>query len=81
LQQDWLILTASGITDFDANRFQMDTSSFQETLNGNFAVDASNNTLLLTYTPVPEPGTLMLAIFAAALIGMRRLRHGKKQIV
>jgi autotransporter-associated beta strand protein len=81
LQQDWLILTASGISDFDANRFQMDTSSFQETLNGNFAVDASNNTLLLTYTPVPEPGTLMLAIFAAALIGMGRLRHGKKQIV
>ena len=75
----FIIATASGgITGFDAGKFLIDTSAFfNDPANaGGFAIalSESSNSLILTYTAVPEPAEWG-AIMAVALAGMLLLRR------
>jgi autotransporter-associated beta strand protein len=73
----WTLATAAGgITGFDPARFTLDTSSFANPLaGGSFSLSQSGNSLLLSFTPVPEPSTyalLALGLGLAGLVARRR---------
>ncbi len=62
---DYVLATGSdGVSGFDPTRITILPSNF--VLPGNFAVQNWNNSLLLSYTPTPEAGDVMLACAAAA---------------
>ena len=73
----WKILGASfGVNDFNVNAFHIDTSQFQNTLNGTFNVSLANldRDLVLSYvTSVPEPPN-GAALAAAALLAFAFVR-------
>jgi autotransporter-associated beta strand protein len=79
----WRILTASGgISSFDPSKFAIDTSQFQNSLNGgSFSLAVNGNDLDLNFTAVPEPSAcaaltgLALLAFAAA----RKVRWSSSQ--
>jgi len=81
LPYSWTILTAaSGITNFNAAAFTFSTANFSNSLNGGtFAVtDVGGDSLVLNFTPVPEPSTwaLMAAgVFAIGGVAIRRRRR------
>ena len=74
-----LVQNAGGVTGFDPARFTIDSTGFQNGLNGgSFALALSGNDLVLNFAPVPEPGTCTLLAFAlggAAAIRFRRARR------
>lgn len=72
-----LATAGSNITTFSADKFVIDTSNFSNNLDGGtFALSTSGNqkSLLLTFTPIPEPATLALLLWALPLLALRR-RH------
>jgi autotransporter-associated beta strand protein len=77
----WTIarVTNGGITGFDPAKFALDASGFMNSPNSSqFGIEVSGNDLVLTYTPVPEPATV-LGLAAGALGAgwlRRRLRRG-----
>lgn len=72
----WTIATSSsGITNFAADKFLIDTSNFSNSLGtGSFSVAQSGNTLLLNFTPVPEPSTYVLLLLGVTAFFFRRRR-------
>jgi autotransporter-associated beta strand protein len=73
----WKILgTTTGITGFDASKFTVNASGFQNTAGGQWFVSQTGNDLYLNYSPIPEPSTWMLLTFVAisAVIGVRLRR-------
>jgi hypothetical protein len=67
------VTTTGGITNFAANLFSIDTSGFQNTLNGNFSIAQNGNNLDLVYTVVPEPRAALLGgLGLLALLRRRR---------
>ena len=71
---DWIIATAGGgITGFDANFFQVNTSSFANSFDGSFSLVQSGNGLFLHYSAVPEPGSCTLAAVGWYVRRRRRL--------
>jgi autotransporter-associated beta strand protein len=74
-----IVSTGTGITSFDATKFTIDKSLFQNPLNGgSFNLSVNGNDLDLNFAPVPEPelsvaiAALGLLMFASARRLMRR---------
>ena len=74
----WTVLTATSITGtFNASAFSFDTSAFAPGALGigSFFVTQNGSSLLLNFTPVPEPSTFaLLAAGLAMLLGSLRRR-------
>ncbi len=77
----WAILTATSITHFDPAKFNLfaDSSTFlNDTAGGTFSLSLENNTLLLNFTPVPEPSTWALMITGLAVVAFTALRRRRR---
>ena len=73
----WTLLSATTITGFAANDFHIDPSGFQNPLmGGGFSIVQSGNTLVLDFTPVPEPSTWALIAVGIAAMTIFSLRRG-----
>lgn len=75
----WTIVsTTLGITGFSAADFTVHhaanngAAGFSNAFDGTFAVAVSGNNLLLTYTPIPEPSSLLLVAFGIGAFALRR---------
>lgn len=78
----WTILTAAGgIAGFSADKFTLDTSDFIGLPAGSsFALTQSGNSLVVTFTPVPEPAALVVAaVSLAAGPVVRRIRTSRRR--
>lgn len=75
----WQIASGTSMTGFDPSAFNVDTSSFQNSLGtGQFFLTQSGNDLFLNFTPVPEPSTVALLSLGASVLvvaGRRRRRR------
>jgi hypothetical protein len=59
---NWVIATFGGIAAFSADKFMVDSAAFAAVnpLNGGvFGVSQTGNSLSLTFSPVPEPGSVL----------------------
>jgi PEP-CTERM motif-containing protein len=66
-----------GVQNFAADKFTLDVSAFANNLQGGvFSIDTdvNSNKLVLWFTPVPEPGTVLFAA-GLGLLGMRVVRR------
>jgi fibronectin-binding autotransporter adhesin len=71
--------SSGGIIGFSPDKFKLDTSNFanaQNTSAFSLSVDANSNNLILTFTPVPEPGAVLCiaGVMGMAGLGIRRMR-------
>lgn len=74
----WIIATASGgITGFDANDFTIDASQFVNV--GFLSLTQSGNSLVLNFSPVPEPSTYALFALGLAVIIVAARRRRQAQ--
>ncbi|MDB6092687.1 MAG: protein containing Outer rane autotransporter barrel domain [Verrucomicrobia bacterium] len=73
----WTIATSSsGITNFAANDFSIVTTGFTNSFgSGNFFLSQVGNTLVLNFTPVPEPSTLALSALGLGCLALHRWRR------
>ncbi|PTY08236.1 hypothetical protein DB347_01235 [Opitutaceae bacterium EW11] len=75
----WEFATAGNIVGFNSNLFTVDTSNFlSSTGSGSFFVSQNGNSLMINFTPVPEPSTLILygiGLVAIAAFEFRRRRN------
>jgi autotransporter-associated beta strand protein len=76
----WAIASASGgITGFDAGAFHLDISGFQNSFTGSFGLEISGSSLVLTYTPIPEPSTwLLVGCGLAGVFLLRSMRRNRR---
>ena len=68
----WPLATFGSITGFSPSKFNVDSSAFAASNplgGGSFGVAQSGNTLMLTFTPVPEPGTCLALAAVGLLVG------------
>jgi autotransporter-associated beta strand protein len=71
-----LASAAGGITGFAPEEVAIDSSGFRSNLEGgSFAVAQQGNSLILQFTPVPEPSTVAALLGGAVLWGLRRPRR------
>ena len=75
----WTFLSGSSISGFNASDFTLSIAGFQNsTTGGVFSITQSGNTLVLNFTPVPEPSTWALMGGGLTVVGFglyRRSRH------
>ncbi len=78
INQSWTVLNATSITGFNAASFALDTTSFQNSLNGGtFSLGLNGSTsLVLNFAAVPEPSTY--ALLSAGLLVVIALRRRKR---
>jgi autotransporter-associated beta strand protein len=79
VSMSWAVLTATNITNFAPAKFNIVTTDFlNATHGGTFSLSIENsNTLLLNFTPVPEPSTWALLISGLAVVAFTALRRRK----
>jgi autotransporter-associated beta strand protein len=65
---NWTIATGTSITGFNAANFTVTTTNFTPTVNGNFTVTQSGNSLVINYTPTG------LAAVPASFTGMTTIQ-------
>jgi autotransporter-associated beta strand protein len=72
----WALASATSFTGFNPSAITLNTSLFASPLNGgSFSIATSGNTLVLNFTPVPEPSTWAMLLAGLGLIGFRQLRR------
>ncbi len=73
----WTFLdTTGGISGYDPNAFAFTSTGLDGWTNGAWSVAQTGNSLLLTYTAIPEPVSVALVfLLGGALVGWRRLRR------
>ena len=72
----WDFLDAAGLTGFNSNAFAVTTTGLNGWTNGAWSVTQAGNSLLLSYTAIPEPVSVALIfLFGGVLVGWRRLRR------
>ena len=73
----WNFLDAAGgITGYDPTAFVVTPTGFDGWTNGLWSVGQTGNSLLVSYTAIPEPGTAALVfLLGGACFGWRRLRR------
>ena len=73
----WNILDASdGVAGYVSGAFAFTTTGLAGWTNGAWSVSQSGNSLLLSYSPIPEPATVTLTLLlGGALVGWRRRRR------
>ncbi len=69
----WIIAEAPSLSGSFVH-VQIDTSGFQNTIDGSFSLSSDSQGVYLDYTPVPEPAALVLLTSIASLwiVGLRR---------
>ena len=67
------------MTGFSPDKFQIDTSAFVNSPNAVFTIDLINNSLVLTFAPVPEPAAV-LAVAGAGLAAAGWLRRRRAKV-
>ena len=66
----WTLATAGSITGFNASSFAFDTSAFANGLGGgSLNITDTGTSLVLNFTPVPEPSTWLLLAFGGMMVG------------
>lgn len=75
----WTVLTATTITGFDSANFSIDATNFLNAPNGLFSLSQSGNSLVLNFTPVPEPSTWALLITGLAIVGVGAIRRRQRR--
>jgi fibronectin-binding autotransporter adhesin len=75
--RSWVLIEAGSITGFSADKFTLDTSAFSGLDTTRLSVSQVGNSLVLTFTPVPEPGSILAVCGAVTAGGLlwRRLRR------
>ncbi|HEY4301027.1 MAG TPA: PEP-CTERM sorting domain-containing protein [Candidatus Didemnitutus sp.] len=74
----WVLFNSTSLTNFAANKFQIDTTNFANLLDGGaFSIVESGNQIVLDFSPVPEPSTFALLIPGLGLVAwaVRRRRR------
>ncbi len=74
------VLTATGgIKGFNPATVRITTTGFTNALDGgSFALLASGNNLMLTFTPVPEPSTWALMLTGASVLAVKLIRRRRR---
>lgn len=81
---DFYIFSAHNITDFEPDKFKFDTTGFSTDAGSNATfsirkvVDGSDQYLVLSFTPVPEPSTWALLGTGVLAVGMMSWRKRKR---
>jgi autotransporter-associated beta strand protein len=82
LTYNWTFLTSTTpITGFtDSNQFSIyiNPSNFSNTVNGSFSVVDTGSTLVLNFTPVPEPSTWVLMIGGVCMLVGAAVRRRRR---
>jgi autotransporter-associated beta strand protein len=72
----WTLLSANTITGYASDKFVLDTSQFASPLNGGtFSLMNNTNSLVLSFTPVPEPSTYALLALGLGAVGFQLRRR------
>jgi hypothetical protein len=75
----WTLLTATSITGFDAAKFAIDAGLFSNAPDSSlFSLAQSGNSLVLNFTPVPEPSTWALMLTGLSVVALRAFRRRRQ---
>jgi PEP-CTERM motif-containing protein len=75
----WTLVSAGSISGFNSADFSINTSAFQNSLNGgSLLVGENGNSLTLNFTPVPEPGTWSLMILGVGALSVAISRRSQR---
>ena len=79
LEYAWVFAQASsGIADFSADKFVIGTQGFlNDCQSGEFFIPEVGNSLVLNFSPVPEPQVLVLIFIGAILLIIHRKRKSR----
>ncbi|WP_404422872.1 PEP-CTERM sorting domain-containing protein [Nibricoccus sp. IMCC34717] len=72
---EWLLISSATPFQFNPDAFALDDSGFRNNLQGGFfSLSATDTSLVLNFTPVPEPSTWVLLLSGAGLVAWLRRR-------
>ena len=76
INRSWIILTSTGITGFNAANWSINTTGFTDPDTGTWLLAQSDNNLVLSYAPIPEPRAALLGGLGLLML-LRRRRRGR----